>query len=302
MTAGAPDFTVWRERSAAAPFTVCAFFTPAYRPKAERLAVSLDALELPYAIFETPAVHRSISRRGGPDMRFSKPRFIASCLARTGRPVLYADCDLIFRARPAAVERAVQEGAEFAAFNWMAAPANDAWMPLPGQAEPARFWRFLFNVNEASSDQLMTSGGAQVWRPTPAAQLLLQDWEDALARFERAPDDHALDFAFNRGRARGAGLRASWLPSDHMRIAFWPYVKPVIDHPWLYFPPQDGHFADIPNRMDLARLGRRPREPVLPRDLVLDTREMLLLRRVSPDRLEPVGPVPCPLYLDDVGT
>jgi len=298
VTDGAPDFAVWRERSADAPFTVCAFFTPDYRAKAQRLAASLDALDLPYAIFETPSVHRSISRRGVPDMRYSKPRFIAACLARVGRPVLYADCDLIFRARPAAVDRAIQEGADFAVFNWMAAPVNDAWMPVP---EQPRFWRFLLTVNESSSDQLMVSGGVQFWQSTPAAHALLQDWEAALAHFTRAPDDHALDFAFNRGRACGAGLRASWLPADHMRIAFWPYVKPVIDHPWLYVPPQDGHFADIPHRFDLPRLHLEPRKPVFPRDLVLDTQQLLLLRPGPQGSLEPVWPVPCPLYLDDVG-
>ena len=303
MTGSVPDFVVWRERSADAPFTVCAFFTPDYRAKAERLAASLDRLNLPYAIFETPAVHRSISRRGGPDLRYSKPRFIGFCLAQAERPILYVDCDIVFRDWPVAVSEAAQGGADFAAFNWLAAPVNDAWMPVQNlpRSTPPRYWGFAFSIQERGLDQLMTSGAVQFWRSTPAARILLNDWEIALTRFAQAPDDHALDFAFNRGNARAAGLHSSWLPSDHIRMAFWPYVKPVIDHPGFPSPP-DSHFADIDNRFDLARLTVEPRPPVFPRDLVVDAQEGLLLRPSPPDRLESVGPLPCPLFLDEVGT
>jgi len=302
VTVGGPDFAVWRESGGEAPFTICAFFTPDYRAKAQRLAASLDRLSLPYAIFEAPAVHRSISRHGGADLRFSKPRFIAFCLARSERPVLYADCDLIFRDRPAAMIQAAQDGADFVAFNWLAARINDAWMPVQNlpQATPPRYWGFAFSIGEWSLDQLVTSGGVQFWRATPAAHILLRDWEAALTRFARAPDDHALDLAFNRGSARAAGLRAVWLPSDHLRLACWPYVKPVIDHPGFATGTGD-HFTDIDNRFDLTRLKVEPRAPVFPRDLVVDAQQGLLLRPLAPDRLEPVGPLPCPLFLDDVG-
>ena len=303
MTGDGPDFALWRESSADAPFTVCAFFTPDYRARAERLAASLDRLSLPYAIFESPSVHRSISRHGGTDMRFSKPRFIAFCLARSERPVLYVDCDLIFRDWPAAVTEAARSGADFAAFNWLAARVNDAWMPVKNlpQSTPPRYWGFAFSIREWSLDQLITSGGVQFWRATPATRILLQDWEAALIRFVRAPDDHALDLAFNRGGARGAGIRAVWLPADHLRMACWPYVKPVIDHPGFATSIGD-HFMDIDNRFDLARMKVEPRAPVFPRDLVVDAHQGLLLRPFAPDRLEPVGPLPCPLFLDDVGS
>jgi hypothetical protein len=301
VTDGVPDFTIWREGGADTPFTVCAFFTRSYLARAERLAASLDALELPYAIFETPAVHRSISRHGVPDARYSKPRFIAFCLARFERPILYVDCDVVFRAHPVAVAQAVLDGADFAAFNWMAAPVNDAWMPasnLP-PAVPPRFWAFAFQISRRSSDQLMTSGAVQFWGTTPAARVLLQDWEAAIARFARAPDDHALDFAFNRGNARQAGIRAAWLPATHVRYAFWPYMKPVIDHPDIPSPP-DSHFTDLNFRFDFARLKDEPREPVFPRDLVLDAQERLLLRPGPQGALAPVAPLPSPLFLDDV--
>jgi len=297
VTDNGADFVLWRERSAAAPFTVCAFFTASHRVLAERLAASLEALDLPHAIFETPAVHHSVSPRGGSDLRFSKPRFIAACLAALDRPVLYVDCDVVFRARPVAVEQAEQGGADFAIFNWLAAPATDAWVPVPGQAAP-RFWRFAFTLSEQSFDQLATSGAVQFWRTTPATDVLLREWEAALARFDGAPDDQALDFAFNRGGAFAAGINPVWLPADHVRIAFWPYVKPVIDHPG--FPTASRDFFGVETRFDRSRLKVKPRPPVLPRDLIVDAQQGLLLRPLPQGELEPAGPLPVPLFLDDV--
>jgi len=297
----APDFTLWREGGVDAPFTVCAFFTPGYRPRAERLAASLVALNLPHALYETPAVHRSISKHGISDLRYCKARFIGFCLEQLQRPILYVDCDVVFRAWPSAVTKAVLDGADFAAFNWLAAPVNDAWWPASGitQAVPPHLWCFAFQIPERGTAQLMTSGAVQLWRDTPAARVLLKDWETALTSFSRAPDDHALDFAFNRGNAQRAGIRAAWLPQDHARYAFWPYVKPVIDHPEL--PAMaDAHFTDLQNRFDGTRLTVAPRPPVFPRDLVVDALRKLLVRPAADGSLVPVAPLPAPLFLDDV--
>ncbi len=302
MTDAAPDFAIWREGSGDAPFLVCAFFTKSYLAKAQRLAASLDRLNLPYAIFESPAVHRSISRHGGADLRYCKARFIAFCLAHAGRAVLYVDADVVFRESPIAVFQAAQGGADFAAFNWLAAPLNDTWMPprnLPQPATP-RFWAFGFVVDKQSANQLATSGAVQFWRSTAAARVLLGNWEAAIARFSRAPDDHALDFAFNLGNARGAGLRAFWLPPDHARYAHWPYVKPVIDHPDFPAAPGEDGFEDINERFNPALIKIERRPPVFPRDLVLDAHRGLMLRPLAPDRLEPVAPIPYPLFLDDM--
>jgi hypothetical protein len=258
-------YHVWRERpDADAPFIVCAMSTPDYRPKAERLAASLDRLGLAHALFETPQVHRSTSPRGGEDLSFSKPRFIAYALREFHKPVLYVDADVVFRKNPQAIAALCAEDCDFAIYNWLADPINDAWRPEPG----GRFWKFFFGVDLASDSQLMASGAVQLWNGTEAAFALLEDWEQSLLRHPKSEDDHCLDFAYNHGTH--SGLKPRWLPKDHARYAFWIYVDPVIDHP--EFPtPVTGHFEQLGStRFDTAKLKRVTKQTQFPRDAVVD--------------------------------
>lgn len=260
-------YRLWRERDGSAPFTVVSMFTPSHRPLAERLAASLDRTTLPYALYEVPSVHRSISAQGGGDIAFSKPRVIAWTL-RNG-PVLHVDTDVIFRAPPTAIP----PEADFAIYNWLADPGNDAWAPVRATPDEApRFWKFFFAFDAQSDSQLAASGAVQFW--SPAAAPLLAAWEDAIAAHPGVQDDHCLDFAFNI--TAPAPLRTAWLPKDHCRYGFWPYVKPVIDHP--DFPaPASGPERELGlARFDRSKLRPRQSSPPIPRDGVIDTYQSVL--------------------------
>lgn len=292
---GSP-YTPWREHSdPAARFTVCAMFTSSYQAHAERLAASLDTTGLSYAIFEVPSVHRSISDKGGDDLTYAKPAFIAHALRLLGRPVVYVDCDFVFRAKPILFDALVDEGVVFSVYNWLTDSDNDAWRPVPGQpAGQPRYWRFFFRMNAVSQDQLVCSGGVQFWRDTPAAFDLLRDWEAALVAFPQAQDDHCLDYAFNRGASAGAA-RVRWLPKDHVRIGFWIHVRPVIDHADL---PGEGGGGLALERVDKTKLSPRPDADVsFPRDAVIDARDKVLLLPGPDGRHVPSGALSRPLFI-----
>lgn len=281
----------WRERAdAKAPFVVCAMFTPGYRLKAERLAASLERLGLAHALFETPQIHRSISGRGSDDIAFAKPRFITDMLKRFGKPVLYADADVVFRQSPTLIGTLCADNIDFAIYNWLADAENDAWMP----AGESGLWKFYFAMDALSDSQLAASGAVQFWNDTKPAQALLAGWEAALTGFPGVQDDHCLDFAFNHA---GAGLRASWLPKEYARYAFWPYVDPMIDHP--DFPqPQGGQFAALGmKRVDAAKITMpaRKRHP-FPRDALIDTAKNLLVTPQA-DGSRAATPLARPLFL-----
>lgn len=285
-------YTLWREGGdPGAAFLVCAMFTASYRDRAARLEKSLAAFGLQHALFEVPRVHRSISSAGAEDMDLSKPRFIAHMLARFGKPVLYLDADMVVRQPPVLIAETCASPADFAVYNWLADPAPDAWIQIEGKLH---LWRFGFTVDPQSQTQSYLSGATQFWRPGPAVLALLRDWEAALQRFPRAPDDHCLDYAFNRS----TGITARWLPKSYMRVDFWPYEKPVVQHPG-YPAPLSDHFDHF-----LARtLDEQIRTPDLvyppfPRDGILDAERKLLLMMGPHGRYVPVGPLPRPLYLD----
>ncbi|HET7084430.1 MAG TPA: putative nucleotide-diphospho-sugar transferase [Rhizomicrobium sp.] len=257
-------YRLWREGGdPTAPFIVCAMFTPGYRSLAERLAQSLTHFSLAHALFEVEAVHRSINPRGSSDLAFSKPGFIRFLLERFSKPVLYVDADMVFRREPALIASLCNESCDFAIYNWLADPRNDAWCP-----DQDGRWRFFFSIDVESDSQLMASGGVQLWRATPAAVALLSAWERTIAGHPGAQDDHCLDFAFNHGGF--PGLEPRWLPKEYCRHAFWPYVEAVIDHP--QFPaPDAGQWKDLGiARLDRGKIRRAAKQQPFPRDQVLD--------------------------------
>lgn len=290
---GSP-YALWRDGGdVSAPFVVCAMFTRDYRGKAERLAASLDALGLAHAIFEVPQVHRSISAAGGAELDFSKPRFLRFALERFGKPILYVDADVIFRKNPEALAPLCASECDFAVYNWLADPMNDAWRPEPGTP----LWKFFFSVDVASDSQLMSSGAVQFWKGTDAALTLLKDWEQSLARHPRSEDDHCLDFAYNRGDR--TGLNPAWLAKEYARYAFWIYADPVIDHP--EFPaPLTGAFESLGSaRFVREKIARASKELPFPREAVLDAQARQLLMPQPGGGFAPAGPLPLPLFLPE---
>jgi hypothetical protein len=290
---GSP-YALWRDGGdVSAPFVVCAMFTRDYRGKAERLAASLDALGLAHAIFEVPQVHRSISAAGGAELDFSKPRFLRFALERFGKPVLYVDADVIFRKNPEALASLCASECDFAVYNWLADPMNDAWRPEPGTP----LWKFFFSVDLASESQLMSSGAVQFWKGTDAALTLLKDWEQSLVRHPRSEDDHCLDFAYNHGDR--TGLNPAWLAKEYARYAFWIYADPVIDHP--EFPaPLTGVFESLGSaRFVREKIARAQKQQAFPRDTLVDAQAMQLLKQRPDGGFTPAGPLPLPLFLPE---
>jgi hypothetical protein len=285
-------YSLWREGGDAnAPYIACAMFTLSHYAMAQRLASSLEQYGIRYALFQVPTVHRSVSARGDGDLSHSKPRFIRYLLERFEKPVLYLDIDVVLRREPKQIATLVKKGCDFAIYNWLADMTNDAWRPEPGTP----LWKFYFRVDLASETQLMASGAVQLWRNTPAAQTLLDDWELSLRNHPLSEDDQCLDFAYNHGDR--SGLKPHWLPKSYCRYAFWPYVQPVIDHP--QFPaPVSGAFQQLGSeRFDKTQLRRVEKEEPFPRDWVVDTAQKQLLKPGPEDSYQPAGALAHKLYL-----
>lgn len=221
--------------SATRGFLVGGMFTPDYADRAERLRSSCERFGLPYALFELPSVHRSVSPRGTADEALTKANFIHALLERYRRPLLYLDIDCLFCADPVLIDRLAAEGTDLAIFNWAAEPDNEAFVPvdveLRGEVRRDRYFMFSHRIKRHAPEQLVASGCVQLHADSPGARRLLEDWQQAIRRFPGCADDQCLSFAFNNRDPGAPRLRARWLPREYARIASWITVKPVIDHP-----------------------------------------------------------------------
>jgi hypothetical protein len=289
---GDAPFSEWRKgRVGDAPFIVCAMFTSGFRHRAQRLAASLEKFGLAHSLFEVEEVHRSISVKGEGDLSVSKPRFIRFLLERFCRPVLYVDADMVLRRDPRRIVVLARKGYDFAIYNWLSDPMNDAWRPEPG----TDFWKFYFRVDLTSKSQLMASGAVQFWNATASAFKLLSEWEEALRLYPLSEDDQCLDFAFNHGDR--SNLKYCWLPKSYCRYAFWIYVEPVIDHP--AFPaPAGAEFHQLGSeRFDRAKLLRTDKKQPFPRQALINVASKQLLMPDRQGRYAPSGPLSRLLYL-----
>ena len=216
-------------------------YTPDRLASALRLKQSLLKLNLSFAICEIDHVHSTTSIRGNPESQFAKPRFIRSWLERHGKPVFYVDADMVFMSFPTEVFKAHREGSQFAAFNWLSEEDNQTYFPakkiaankqgiLPAVGDGTLVKGFA--VNHTSTDQIIVSGAVQYWGNAPQALGLLELWAATIAANPRSRDDHCLDYAFNNyPERRQLGFMS--LPKAYCRVAWWPHVTPVIDHPDL---------------------------------------------------------------------
>ena len=297
-------YRLWQETPAGeAPFVVCALFTKSYQAKAKRLAASARKFKLPYALFEVPHVHRSISVRGADDIAFSKPRFISFALRRFERAILYLDADCYFSSRPDLIAGLCSQHVDFAIYNWFADHMNDAWVPIEDRAlnrrTPARFWRYSRGIDFFSTTQLCCSGCAQFWNNSPASQLLLNDWESTLCKFPRSPDDHCLDYAFNLTSPGRNSLRYHWLSKEYARYAFWIYVRPIINHPDMPSASAPDHFESLEEkRFDASQVRMSVgKSRLFPRDGIIDADAKLFLMRRPDGQFAPVSRIDVPLYI-----
>ncbi|HEY4075606.1 MAG TPA: hypothetical protein VGM26_01615 [Rhizomicrobium sp.] len=293
-----PPYRLWAHREVAgAPYVVCAMFTGDYRDKAERLQASLIPLGLEYAIYEVTAVHRSISERGTDDALFSKPQFINFLLDQFAKPVLYVDADVFFHRAPALL---ASLNADFAICNWLASDSTDAWVPVPGQnvvsGRPPRYWAFSHAIDDWSETQLICSGCVQWWAPTSPARALLHRWNIALAIYPYAQDDHCLDVAFNFRPPDD--LRATWLPKEYARLAFWIFNDPIIGHPELPAPARGDLYTLLEGRTIASQIVVSAGKQVLVlRTMLIDTHDGLLLAPNAADHYVPAAPLDVRLFL-----
>ncbi|MEI7932855.1 MAG: putative nucleotide-diphospho-sugar transferase [Alphaproteobacteria bacterium] len=268
----------------AAPFIVVSLYTDSYEAKVQRLIASCRALKLPGAFYRLPAVHNSISLSGVDDLAYTKSEIIRLALRTFGKPVLYVDADMVFKDPPEKI-RALTRGCDFAVYNWLTDPEGDAWqifeVPMPnGKSSGNRFWCFRFALDLVDERQLMTSGATQFWAATPAAVALLEDWQAVLAEYPATSDDECLDFAFNN--RDNSALRCAWLDKSYVRYAWWPHIKPVINHPDLVtvsadrngLTEKDERKRYYPNRAKYSP----PSAACYPRSLILDIQDKRLLK------------------------
>ena len=79
-------------------------YTQSYAMLAERLAISLEKHGLPYAVYEVPTVHNSISEKGSEDSKYTKSSFIREIINRTKKNIVYIDCDCEIKKFPSLLE------------------------------------------------------------------------------------------------------------------------------------------------------------------------------------------------------
>lgn len=288
----------------AARFVLGAMSTPSHAAFGARLADSCRAQELPLALFEVPAVHRSISVKGSDDPCYTKANFIRFLLDRYQRPVLYLDADCVVEQRPSLIEDLLAAQVDFAIFNWLAEEHTEAYVRTEvtapdGSISKDRFYRFSHSIDSKSNTQLLCSGAVQWWNRTAPAMRLLEQWQGVIERSPRSADDKSLDYAYNNCPPGGAGLRAAWLPKSYARYAWWIYQRPVIDHPQIPatasgFVPLDE--LDGKRRIYTHALQEAQVAYVFPKDCLIDTHTRTLLRP-SEAGWQPAGAFSIPLWL-----
>jgi hypothetical protein len=285
-------------------FTVVAMFTDAYARLAARLRASLEEQGLRYALFEVPSVHRSISARGNDDQSLTKPALVSFAQRRYHTPILYLDSDVVVRAPLVRIVELCEARRDFAIYNWLADEHTDCFIPFEAPGLPSRrFYRFSHSIDEYAPEQLICSGAVQYWADSPAAADLLGEWADCIRRFPRAADDQCLDFAFNNSAARRT-LAYAWLDKAYARYAWWPYVRPVIDHPQIAVDSNHEPIASIDGRRRVYPSGAELRDGprLIPRDCLVDVVEGGLYRERArePDgnvfELVRVGRLETPLF------
>jgi hypothetical protein len=283
----------------AGPFIVGSMFTASHSEQAARLAASCEAFSLPYVLYEVPAVHASISVRGGSDLSFTKANLIHHLLRIHKRPVLYLDVDCEFVSSPDLITELVHSGCDFAIYNWLADEYTDRFYPVePTLTDPPtvkrRFFRYTGSIDLYSTTQLLCSGLVQFYGNTMAARGLLSRWHRTVAAFPGCADDQCLDFTYNNlGRDSWPYwfLKARWLPKAYARIAFWIYAQPIINHRDFPAPNSDFIAINDPNGRKIrypSLMERRNAIQRIPRDCIIDTEQRLVCKLID-GKLVPVG-------------
>ena len=195
------------------PFVGITFFSPKYKPKAERLLRSCTRNGICCKATQAPDSFGPDAPEGSEKFRFqfiaSKPAFILGQINATKLPVAWLDSDLEFHQFPHLF-------------------ASGGWDDGPRDVAIFNYWG-----NESKgSNKPSTGSGVVYFNNTVRAKNLLTAWAEAMA-FDtntEAPDDQVFNELLGKGWVRRAAF--GWLPSSYLRVPplFYRGVVPVIDH------------------------------------------------------------------------
>ena len=269
-------------------FIVCAMFTPGnirLLKCAERLARSCVRYELPYSIYQVPEIHKSLSPSGTDDLTFTKANFIYCNLMRfTDRNILCLDVDMVFMEHPDDVAKASESGYDFAVYSWINDEHNEAYLPINGKLDAGNrqsdFYVFSHSVNFLSDEQLLSSGGVQLYGNSPEAKHLLELWQTIISQNPGYADDQCLDYAYNNFISGSRKLKPFWLDKSYIRFPWWPHVRPVILHPELCSVKKRAQLEEIDGlkRFYPERCRRNSSDFMFPGDCIIDVKEQMLLK------------------------
>ena len=234
--------TILKYRNVGSRFPlVIAMFTADRLHHANRLHQSLLKHKLSHRICEIDKIHSSTSVKGDRESVFTKPHFIKSWLTHTHKPILYVDADTVFKSVPTLISQSIIQGTKLGLYNWLSAEENQTFFNV-NQAStpttlravygnyPSKFFTKGFRIDHMSAEQIIVSGAVQFWANDALCLSLLDAWQATILANPNSRDDHCLDYAYNNFSDRSR-LSLLSLPRSYCRYAWWPDVKPVIDHP-----------------------------------------------------------------------
>ena len=199
------------------------------------------------------------------------------------------DVDCYIAQYPEKIKSIIADDYDFGIFNWFAEEHTETYAPVEVnlqtnqgmQTFKDRFFRFSHSVDNYATDYLLCSGAVQFYNNSAKAKQLLKKWHDTVCEFVTVADDLCLNYTFNYYHSSDTELKSYWLEKSYVRIAWWIYERPVIDHP--DFPSAENKFVKRPAKFEkhkwwMDKTELKNIEYVFPSDCVLDTETMLLMK------------------------
>ena len=222
-------------------FIICSFFTESYIDKANRLIESLDEQNLSYKIFIVPTVHFSKSNKGSEDINYCMPKLILEVIKKYGKPILFVDCDMVFKKQPKLIFNLEKKNIDFAVYNWLEDNENDGYLPfkLNVKTQKDDTKKILYSnkvsvklLNAPNKEkQLFSSGGVVYFSEKRQSINLLNSWIENIKKYPKVPDDQLLDYTYNYSTNLKRDLKVAWLSKSYCRIYWWIFSEPIINHP-----------------------------------------------------------------------
>jgi hypothetical protein len=250
--------------------------TEEYLGRAKKLKESGLLHGIDIEVIKIDTIHRSISPKGNASSGNYKAALISEKIRETGLPVLWLDSDLVIEGSLHFFDAILREGADLAIYNWFADETNAALKPLlfknfmGSTVQSDRYFEHSHEICFKSSKQLLCSGAVQLWANSYRSLRLLEEWGGLAKKHPRCQDDHLLDASFNYSNEVP---KLHSLSKTHCRYAFWPHIKPTINHP--DYPHSGGDWEDTAmalnkQRFKISKTTVRPSNRMVPDGMVWD--------------------------------